>query len=69
MTPTYRWTFLVLGSILGLLFIATGIMLAFVMDGWHRFGCAPPVLLGYVLIRYFFQKYRPGDQCPAEHTK
>ena len=57
MRTRYRWTFLVLGSLLALFFVAGGIMLAVLLEGWQRAGGVPPVYMGWIIFRYCREKY------------
>ncbi|MDD2467252.1 MAG: hypothetical protein PHI97_24965 [Desulfobulbus sp.] len=49
--------FLALGSLFSLAFIACGILLFFVLEGWQKLGFLPPVGFGIIFLRYFIQKY------------
>ena len=40
-----------------LVFIACGILLLFVLEGWQKLGFLPPVGFGIIFLRYFIQKY------------
>jgi hypothetical protein len=57
MTTGYRWTFLFLGFLLALFFVAGGIMLAVLLEGWQRAGGVPPVYMGWIIFRYCREKY------------
>ena len=72
MTTGYRWTFLVLGSVLALFFFACGIMLAVYTEGWQRVGILPQVYMAWIIFRYCRDKYGKNaaqeDQKDSNHT-
>lgn len=62
MSEFHRIIFLILGSLFSLSFIACGILLLFVNEGWQKLVFLPPVGFGCIFLRYFVQKYGKTSQ-------
>jgi hypothetical protein len=64
----HRIFFWALWSLFSLAFIACGILLLFVLEGWQKLGFLPPVGFGIIFLRYFFQKYGKTSEEKAQET-
>lgn len=57
MTSFHRILFRTLGILFSLSFIACGVLLLFVLEGWQKLGFLPPMAFGWIFLRYFNEKY------------
>ncbi len=69
MTSVHRILFLTLGSLFSLAFIACGILLLFVLEGWQKLGFLPQVGFGIIFLRYFIQKYGKNSEEKARENE
>jgi membrane protein implicated in regulation of membrane protease activity len=69
MSTFHRIFFLALGSLFSLAFIACGIFLLFVLEGWQKLGFLPQVCLGIIFLRYFIQKYGKTSEEKARENE
>jgi membrane protein implicated in regulation of membrane protease activity len=69
MTSFHRIVFLLLGSLFSLAFIACGVLLLFVLEGWQKLGFLPQVGLGIIFLRYFIRKYGNSSQEKARENE
>ena len=69
MNSFHRVFFLVLGSLFSLGFIACGIFLLFVLEGWQKLGFLPQVGFGIMFLRYFIQKYGKTSEEKARENE